>query len=208
MSTTNSYTFASAMVSYFNAVAEAFWNEEFWLPPNVTWALLDQKTDSTPAVRFCQYRDLAIPLCTCWVMLAVKFVLENVVFRAVGRYAGLPERNKSKMPPTNEVLEAEYQSGRRLDHANISRYGNICQGIEQFDPMTVAKRKGNFPFRTKNECPGLKNIRIFVFVRIFVYGRIFGLLPNIRPFYRIYGQLSTTKQELQSKFINFKANLG
>ena len=112
------------MVAYFDAVAEAFWDEDFWLPPNVTWALLDQRT-SPLQFPFCQYRDLAFPLVMCWAMLAAKFVFENVVFRAVGRYAGLPERNRRTMPPTNEVLEAEYQSGRRLDHANISRYDRI-----------------------------------------------------------------------------------
>ena len=112
------------MVAYFDTVAEAFWDEDFWLPPNVTWALLDQRT-SPLQFPFCQYRDLAIPLVMCWAMLAAKFVFENVVFRAVGRYAGLPERNRRTMPPTNEVLEAEYQSGRRLDHANISRYDGI-----------------------------------------------------------------------------------
>ena len=123
------------MVAYFDSVAKAFWNEDFWLPPNVTWALLDQRESPTPSsVRFCQYRDLAYPLLMCWAMLAAKFVFENVVFRAVGRYAGLPERSKRTMPPTNDVLEAEYQSGRRLDHANISRYAKTWQSIEKFNP--------------------------------------------------------------------------
>ena len=34
----------AAMVAYLDTVAKAFWNEDFWLPPNVTWALLDQRT--------------------------------------------------------------------------------------------------------------------------------------------------------------------
>ena len=132
------------MVAYFDSVAEAFWNEEFWLPQNVTWALLDERTSPIQSVRFCQYRDLGFPLLMCWAMLAVKFVFENVVFRAVGKYAGLPERSKRTMPPTNDVLEAEYQSGRRHDHANISRYAKIRRSIEKFNPMIAFMKNKDF----------------------------------------------------------------
>ena len=46
--------------------------------------------------------------------------------------------------------------------------------------------KRQFALSYKDEYSRLKNIQIFVRIRIFVYGRIFGDLPNIRPFYRIF----------------------
>ena len=35
---------------------------------------------------------------------------------------GLPDRSKRSKPPKNDVLEAEFLSGRRLTHADIARY--------------------------------------------------------------------------------------
>ena len=98
-----------------------FWSEGFWLPPNVTWAELDPKTTSAPDVHFCNFRDLLYPLFLCWVLLAVRFTLERSVFRAVGISAGLPDRTKRSKPPKNDVLEAEFQSGRKLNHLDINR---------------------------------------------------------------------------------------
>ena len=50
------------------------------------------------------------------------------------------------------------------------------------------------------------NIRLRPNVRPFA--EYSAILTNVRPFYRIYGQLSTTEEKLLSKSINFKANLG
>ena len=66
----------------------------------------------------------------------------------------------------------------------------------QYSLFISGQTKRWFSPSYEDEYSGLNNFRIFVFVRIFVYGRIFGFLPNIRQFYRIYGQL-------QSKPINF-----
>ena len=105
------------------AAREAFWSEDFWLPPNVTWAELDPATTSAPHVRFCNFGDLAYPLVMCWALLAFRFALERFVFRAVGISMGLPDRSKRSRPPKNDVLEAEFLSGRRLTHSDIARYG-------------------------------------------------------------------------------------
>ena len=104
------------------AAMEAFWSEDFWLPPNVTWAELDPRTTSTPYVHFCNFGDLGYPLIMCWVLLAVRFTLEKSVFRAIGISMGLPDRSKRSKVPKNDVLEAEFQSGRQLTHSDITRY--------------------------------------------------------------------------------------
>ena len=58
----------------------------------------------------------------CWVLLAVRFTLEKSVFRAIGISMGLPDRSKRSKPPKNDVLEAEFLSGRQLTHSDITRY--------------------------------------------------------------------------------------
>ena len=97
-----------------------FWTESFWLPPNVTWSELNPETTSTPSVKFCNFYDLGYPLLMCWLILAARFVLERRVFRAIGISAGL--NGKRSMPTKNDVLEAQFQSGKRVSSAEMTRH--------------------------------------------------------------------------------------
>ena len=101
-------------------INRAFWSEDFWLPPNVTWSELNPETTSTPSVKFCKFYDLGYPLVLAWIILAVRTALERSVFRAIGISAGLS--GKGSMPPKNDVLEAWFrQSGKRVSSADMTR---------------------------------------------------------------------------------------
>ena len=52
---------------------------------------------------------------------------------------------------------------------------------------------------------GAQNGRIFI--QMFVFGRIFGKTPNIRPFYQIFDPFSATKETSQSTSIHFATKL-
>jgi hypothetical protein len=109
-------------IAYVNSASEWFWNDDFWLPPNLTWADINPETTPTPHINYCNFCDLGYPLLMAWVVLAIKFVVETKVFRAIGRSIGMQENAADKkMPPTNDVLESEFKSGRRLDHTAIVR---------------------------------------------------------------------------------------
>ena len=62
-------------------VHRAFWDEGFWLPPNVTWSELNQETTSTPSVKFCNFYDLGYPLLFAWIILGVRTVLGTIHIR-------------------------------------------------------------------------------------------------------------------------------
>ena len=50
----------------------------------------------------------------------MQFVLEKNLFRLIGKKIGLKD-GKRTLPPTNDVLEAEFKSSGKLDHAAIQR---------------------------------------------------------------------------------------
>ena len=80
----------------------------------------------------------------------------------------------------------------RLSQAKCRFMGKVVREISRFfvTPPRVfslslwrsGQTKRRFALSYEDECSELKNVRIFVFVRMFVYGRIFIILPNIRPF--------------------------
>jgi len=72
----------------FKSLSAWFWNDQFWLPPNVTWSNLksgdeDKSTYSS---------DLAYPLGLAWVILFVRKLVEKFVFRPLGQKLGLKDQ--------------------------------------------------------------------------------------------------------------------
>ncbi len=100
--------------------AKWFWDDDFWLPPNVTWADIRRghNDDSSPSVDYAVYEDLYYGVALALPIVVLKFLVEKRVFRALGRAAGLKERRRSP-PPPNSVLEAAFSSRQRLDGAAL-----------------------------------------------------------------------------------------
>lgn len=57
---------------------EWFWNEAIWCPPNLKWT--DFRPDSA------QLRDLSYSIITAFAMIIVRFTIEALIFRPMGRY--------------------------------------------------------------------------------------------------------------------------
>lgn len=85
---------------------EWFWNDEFWLPPNVTWEVLDKNRD--PNVQYASSSDLLWPLPLALVIIVIRYFVENVIFRPLGRKLGVKEVRR-KHPGTNDILEKAFQ---------------------------------------------------------------------------------------------------
>ena len=60
-----------------------FWNEDIWLPPNVTW---DTFADDE---NFGQFSHLYFPIPAAFVVIAIRLVIERNIFRPLGLYLGL-----------------------------------------------------------------------------------------------------------------------
>jgi hypothetical protein len=104
-----------------DSVAKWFWNDDFWLPPNVTWDDINPETTTMTGINPCNFRDLGYSLLLAWVMLGIKLLFEKKIFRSFGLWLGMHDRSARQMPPTNDVLEVEFRSSKKLDHAAIVR---------------------------------------------------------------------------------------
>jgi hypothetical protein len=74
------------MGTEFNALSVWFWDDEFWLPPNVTWKTLRARE---PEVSYASFGDLAYPLLLAWVIIVMRKLVENFVFRPIGYKLGM-----------------------------------------------------------------------------------------------------------------------
>ena len=89
-------------------VNQWFWNENFWLVPNTTWADLE-RTDTffLPAAS-----DLWIPFPLAVILCGVRMIWEFLVSRPVGLYFGL--REKFPRPPQpSPTLEAAFKKSSK-----------------------------------------------------------------------------------------------
>ncbi|XP_017777253.1 PREDICTED: ceramide synthase 6 [Nicrophorus vespilloides] len=93
-----------------------FWNEDIWLPPNVTWA--DIAPGSSTEVHHADYRHLIFPLALALVILVIRYIFEKYWFAPVGVSLGI-KCNRPKKAPTNPVLEKAYTSHKHLKYKQI-----------------------------------------------------------------------------------------
>ena len=62
-----------------------FWNDEFWLPPNSTWEDVNTKTS-----------HLAYPLVIGLVLVVVRWLVEGLVFRPLGKTIGIKHHKPNR----------------------------------------------------------------------------------------------------------------
>lgn len=95
-----------------------FWHDEFWLPPNVTWEQF--KNTGNGSERYATSSDLLYPIPLALVLLLVRFLVENNVFRPIGRHLGIKEV-KRRHPGSNEMLEKAFlkPNPKPLGHEEI-----------------------------------------------------------------------------------------
>ena len=74
-----------------------FWDDNFWLPPNVTWKDIQRTgggTGETGEIQYAEFADLAYPIVGAWLMLLLKFIVEKKLLRILGVKLGLKNRKK------------------------------------------------------------------------------------------------------------------
>ena len=103
-----------------------FWNDDFWLPPNVTWDHFEMKEGS--GIRYASFNDLFWPMPMAFGIIFLRFVVENMVFRPLGRLLGLKE-SRRRHPGSNDILEKAFQS------SSASK-----KGIQQEEILRLSKQ--------------------------------------------------------------------
>jgi len=88
------------------SLSSMFWNEDIWLPPNVTWADVKPVPGSN---RYTNFNELWYPIPAGLIIIFVRALVMRRWFRPLGLYLGI-KPSSHKKPPTNEVLEQEFQA--------------------------------------------------------------------------------------------------
>lgn len=102
------------MASELSSLSAWFWDDTFWLPPNVTWSSLKSRE---PEVSTASFSDLAYPLGLAWIILLLRKVVERFVFRPIGQRLGMKDQSKLR-PPSKQILATEQKvaSGQVVGH--------------------------------------------------------------------------------------------
>jgi len=82
-----------------------FWSPSIWLPPNMTWSELEPGSNG---VKYTRFSDLWYPIPAAALIILLRILCERYWFKPMGLSLGL-KASKHKKPPTNDILEKEYQ---------------------------------------------------------------------------------------------------
>jgi ceramide synthetase len=97
-------------------LSNAFWNEDVWLPPNITWK--DIEPGSREDIIYADYRHLLWPIPISFLIIILRIAVENYWIMPIGRSLGI-KSTKAKAPIPNKTLEITYSKMSKLNHKTI-----------------------------------------------------------------------------------------
>ena len=74
----------------------SFWNEDVWLPSNVTWDSFSGDG------RFAQFSHLYYPIPAALALIAIRIIIERNIFRPLGLFLGLKHSVTNSFTPLQE----------------------------------------------------------------------------------------------------------
>ena len=103
------------MAGLVHGAAQWFWDPDIWLPPNVTWESFDttqvvkQGGDVIQPGQFARFGDLWYPIPLAVVVMAVRQVVEKLIFKPLGVKLGL--KDKARQGPVEKpILEKAFNT--------------------------------------------------------------------------------------------------
>jgi len=91
-----------------------FWSSEVWLPPNITWDSFKEphlvNEELLKPEDFASFTDLWYPIPAAGIMLAIRYLVMQHMFRPLGLRLGLKDR-KRVLPKEDAVLEDAFREG-------------------------------------------------------------------------------------------------
>jgi len=146
-----------------------FWNDDIWLPPNVTWTDLEQ-SEIREGVAVPKFSHLWYPIPASLIVIAIRYVVERHFFRPFGIFLGL-RATKRQPAATNDVLEECYETGK----GKIPRADSLTSLSQQLG-MTVRQVERWFRIRRMQNKPSTLDKfsetgwRGFYYSSVFLYG--------------------------------------
>lgn len=101
----------------FYKISDLFWNENIWLPNNLTWK--DIEPGSKKDIRYADYRDLLWPIAISFCIMLSRQLIEKYLLGPIGKSLGI-KSTKLKPPVPNKSLEEAYKNSPKLNLEMIS----------------------------------------------------------------------------------------
>ncbi|KAI5223562.1 Ceramide Synthase 4 [Manis pentadactyla] len=132
-----------------SSVSEWFWQDRFWLPPNSSWADLEDRH----GLVYAHPRDMLAALPLALALVAVRFTFERFVGQPLSRWLGVRSQARRPVRP-NATLEKHFlQEGWRPEEPQMALLAAQC-GLTLRQTQRWFRRRRNLdrPCLTKKFC--------------------------------------------------------
>ncbi|XP_063147052.1 ceramide synthase 4 isoform X2 [Candoia aspera] len=125
------------------------WRQEYWLPPGITWADMQETED----VRYPQPQHLLLGLPITLLLLVLRFFFKRNISVPLSKKLGLREKLRQK-PSPNPILEAFYTKRRRSPQKEeVTSLAQQCDlQPRQVERWLRSRRNQDRPSLTKKFC--------------------------------------------------------
>lgn len=147
-----------------------FWNEDIWLPPNVTWTDLENSMGHGSLESVAKFSDLWYPIPAALVVIAIRIFFERSIFRPFGVFLGL-RASKRRPAPTNDVLEEAFTSSKNKvfnQETLLELSSKLGMTVRQVERWLRKRRLQNKPSTLDKFAE--TGWRCFYYSSIFLYG--------------------------------------
>ncbi|XP_008822369.1 ceramide synthase 4 [Nannospalax galili] len=133
----------------FSSLNEWLWQEELWLPPNSTWAQLEDRD----GLVFAHPHHMLAALPLALVLVALRMVFDRFVALPLSRWMGVRDPVRRQMQP-NPVLEKHFlQTGRRPKETQMALLSTQCGlTLRQTQRWFRRRRNQDRPCLSKKFC--------------------------------------------------------
>ncbi|XP_060037587.1 ceramide synthase 4 [Erinaceus europaeus] len=130
-------------------LSEWIWQERLWLPPNITWADLEDRD----GLVFAHPGDLLVALPLALALLALRFIYNRVISVPLSRRMGVRDQTRRPVQP-NPTLERHFlKKGRRPKTPQMTRLAEECGlSLRQTQCWFRRRRNQDRPCMTKKFC--------------------------------------------------------
>ena len=123
------------MAQAFTLFGTWFWNDDFWLPPNITWQ--DINPNGNSKITYADFDHLYVyPWILVVCIFIYRYLFEGFVFRFIGHKLGVKGHKKLKSNiEINGLIENEFKAVKRWDHEQILRLSQKINLPERKGPV-------------------------------------------------------------------------
>uniref|UniRef100_F6SFF2 Ceramide synthase 4 n=1 Tax=Callithrix jacchus TaxID=9483 RepID=F6SFF2_CALJA len=134
------------MLSSFN---EWFWQDRFWLPPNITWTQLEDQDGRV----YPHPQDMLAALPLALVLLAMRLIFERFVGLPLSRWLGVQDHTRRQVKPNARLEKHFLTEGHRPKEPQLSLLAAQCGlTLQQTQRWFRRRRNQDRPQLTKKFC--------------------------------------------------------